>query len=152
LHVHHIYNWKLKECSTTTIDISWAYSHVWGSLTIGVSLSSTPFPSIGSSFKSKPKWTSLPRAKSTNSIVLYFCINNFLPYQWHVLFNRHLFTSKVQREDEICQFICCSFHSWFLTFIIYGKISTSICMLNLGILQLFPMIEDSSFSTLKSTT
>ena len=50
---------------------NWAYSWAWGSLTIGVSWSSTSFPYIGSSFKFKPKWISLPHAKSTNSAMLY---------------------------------------------------------------------------------
>ena len=63
LNVHHIYN-----CSTTKFDSNWAFSLAWGILTIGVGRS---FPSIGSSFKSKPKWIFLPHAKSTNSIMLY---------------------------------------------------------------------------------
>ena len=50
---------------------NWAYSWAWGSLTIGVSWLSTSFPYIGSSFKFKPEWISLPHAKSTNSAMLY---------------------------------------------------------------------------------
>ena len=41
-----------EECSTRKFNVSQA----WGRLTIGVGYSSTSYPSIGSSFKSKPKY------------------------------------------------------------------------------------------------
>ena len=64
-------------------------------LIIGVGQSSTSFPSIGSSIKSKPKWIFLPHAKSTDLATLYFASTKFLPYQLHIFINRHFFTSKI---------------------------------------------------------
>ena len=79
---------------------------------------------LSSSFKSKPKDHYL------NHNVLY--INDFLLYQVHKFFNFHFITSKIQRGNDTCQFICCVFHSQFLTFIIHGKINIPICSSKLG--------------------
>ena len=56
-----------EEWSIAKLDSNWAYSRAWDSLIIDVGRSSTSFPFIGSSFKSKPKWTSLSNAESTKS-------------------------------------------------------------------------------------
>ena len=64
-------------------------------------------------------------------VILY--INNFLPCQLHIFFNKHLFTSKIQRWNKIFFSICLlSFHSLFLTFIIHGKIGNILCWSNFG--------------------
>ena len=58
------------------------------------------------------------------------CINNFLSSQCTYFSIGFFFTSKVQRGNETCQFICCFFDSQILTFVIHGKIDTTIS--NLG--------------------
>ena len=119
--------WNFEGCSIAKFDNNWAYSWAWGSLTIGIGRSFTSFSSIGSSFKSKPHMDfSTPcQIYQLNHVVL--CINIFLPCPLHIFFNRPFFPSKIQRGDETFQFICCFFHSRFLTFTIHGKMSTPIC-------------------------
>lgn len=58
-------------CSVADFDSNWAYSRAWGIFTIGVGWSSTSFPSIGLSFKSKREWISLSHVKFSNSAMLY---------------------------------------------------------------------------------
>ena len=86
---------------------------------------STSFPSVGYSFNSKPKWNSPPRAKATDSIMLY-CASTFILCQLHIFFNRHFFTSNIQKGRRSCRFVCYFFHPQFLTFIIHVKIGTPI--------------------------
>ena len=43
--------------------------------------------------------------------------------QLHIFFSRHFFTSKIQRGNEMYQFIVFFNHSQFLTFIVYGKLA-----------------------------
>ena len=143
---------NLKGCSAAKSDSNWVYSRAWGSLTVGVSWSSTSFPFIGSSFKSEPNWISLPHAKSTNSTMLYYASTISYPSNCTYSSVCIFFTFKIQRGNETWQFFCCFFHSQFLMFVLYGKIDTPICRYNLGILQLFCMIWDSSLYTLESTT
>ena len=55
------------------------------------------------------------------------CINNLLSRQLHIFFNKHFFTSKIQRGYVTYQSICCFFHFQFLMFTIHGKTDTPIC-------------------------
>ena len=40
--------------------------------------------------------------------------------------NRHFLTLKIQRGFKTCHFICCFFHSQFLTFVLHGQIAIPI--------------------------
>ena len=92
-----------EECSNTKFEYNRAYSRAWGSLTIGIGWTSTLFSSIGSLFKSKPKWTSLPDAKSTNSVILYFAstISSLANY---IYFSTRIF-SLPRFQDENLMFL-----------------------------------------------
>ena len=87
----------------------WAYTHAWGSLTIGDGWSSTSFPSIGSLFKSKPEWIFLPHAKSTNSTTLYYALTKKLSCQLHIFFSLQFSIFTIQRGMRLAKSFVASF-------------------------------------------
>ena len=142
-----------KGCSAANFDSNWAYSRAWGIFTIGVGWSSTSFPSIGSSFKSKREWISLSHVKFSNSAMLYSastislhanCNYSSMGNSTFQRFEKEMRLSNSFVASFTLDFSCSSFMAK-STLLYVGKI--------LDILQLFHMICGlTSLSTLESTT
>ena len=99
---------KNSEGSLDLIAVAMGISWAWGSLTIGVGWSSISSPSIGSSFKSKPKWISLfmPNLPTQPCCTQH---QQSLSCQLHIFFNRHFFTSRTQRGMRLVNTFVASF-------------------------------------------
>ena len=120
-----------KGWSTTKFDRNWAYSWAWGCWLLVLVGHPHHSPPLALHFKSKPTRIlyPMPNPPTKPCCTLH---QQFPLFQSHIFFNKHVFTFKIQRGNETCQFICCFFHPRFLMFIIHGKISIVICKLNLG--------------------
>ena len=80
------------------------------------------------------------------------CINNFLSCQLHIFFNRHFFTSKIQRGIETCQLICWFFHSISHIHRPWQNQHSNLQVKSWTSSSYFIWFGDSSLSTLESTT
>ena len=100
-------------CSIVKFDSNWAYSQARGSLIIDVGWSSTSFPFIGSSFKFKSKWISLPYAKSTNSTMLYYASTISSPTNCTYSSISISSLPRFKEENETCQW-----HSYVASYVL----------------------------------
>ena len=124
-------------CSTTKFDSNRAYS--WASTSFDywcwLVIHIIPLGWLFIQPQTRMDFSTPCRSHQLNHILP--CINNLFSYQLHMFFNKHFFTSKMQRGNKTRRFICYFFHSWFITFIIHGKIGNPVYKKNLGYLHLF---------------
>ena len=107
-------------------------------------------PSIGSSFKYKPKWIPPPYSKSTNQVVL--SINNFFSNQLHIFTIGISSLPRLKEEMRLVNSFVASFILDFLHALSMAKLALQSTSKILNILKLLCMVRNSSLSTHESNT
>ena len=124
---------NLEKCSTTKLLIIIGHYHMlgktWLMVLVGHPHHSPPF-ALHSNLNPNGFLYPVPNPSTQSCWTLQ---QQYVSCQLQMFFNKHFFTSKIQRLwNETCQCIWCLFFSLISNIIIHGMINTSICRHHFG--------------------